>query len=157
MIKDDVAISVPAHILAEIERGHQAFSKRGRFDLDHSSDLRTLPLDRKIAHHRDSIINALAQNGREVGGQPPMVEKFRATVIMVDWLEAIGVPFAVCPNSRMNKIVHRLLNEDAERSLDGRKSRRKKISREAVRPLLGKVRYLRALRDHFMKFRPYAD
>lgn len=153
----DAAINLPAHIRAKIGQGQEAFAKRHRFDVDESSKLTTLTADERIDHYRDGTYNALAQYAKENRGQPPMVERFRAAAIIVDWLESIGMPFGVCPDSRMNKALLRLLNDEAERSVDNRKSRRKKITAGAARALLRKIRYLRSITEHFTKFRPYAD
>jgi hypothetical protein len=86
-----------------------------------------------------------------------MVDRFRAAVAMVEKLEANGVPFGVGQNSRMNKALLRLLNEEAQRSTDNRKSRRKKITPGAVRVLLRKIRYLRVISDHFIQLPPYVE
>ena len=84
-----------------------------------------------------------------------MVERYRAAAIMVDWLEANGVPFGVGRNSRMNKALRTLLNEQAKRSTDTRKSRRKQITTGAVRALLKEIRAHRAIDNHFIQVRPY--
>lgn len=86
-----------------------------------------------------------------------MVDRFRAAAIIVDWLEAKGVPLGVCPNSKMNKAVQKLLNDDAEVTTDERKSRRKKVTRGAIRVLLRKVRKLRYRSAVFIQLPPYAE
>jgi hypothetical protein len=86
-----------------------------------------------------------------------MLERFRAAVIMVDALEANGVPFGVGPNSKMNKELLKFLNEQARQSTDSRKSRRKQITAGAVRSLLREINKMRRLGDHFIKLPPYSD
>lgn len=154
---DDRSITLPEQVWAEIVRGQEAFAKRQRFKIDYANeDFRGVPEDKKIQHFRDEIFNASAQASKEGRGQPPMVERFRAAAIIVDWLESNGVPFAVGRNSRMNKHLLGFLNEIAEKSADSRKSRRKKITAEAVRELLRNIKRLRLLGAHFITLRPYA-
>jgi hypothetical protein len=64
----------------------------------------------------------------------------RAVMIVVDRLVSDGVPLAVGPNSRMNKALHKWLNDKASRSHDIRKSRRREITPSAVRALLKQIR-----------------
>jgi hypothetical protein len=155
MKMDDVTL--PGHVQDLVARGQSAFRKQGRFDANYTNEtLRALTPDQKRQHLRDSIFNALAQVAREEGGQPPMVERFREATIIVEHLEAKGVPFGVCPNSRMNKALRKLLNERALNSNDNRKSRRKPIQAGAVQDLLRNIRRLRAL-DSFIRMPPYAD
>jgi predicted Zn-dependent protease len=155
MKKDD--ITLPAHVQDIIAQGQTAFCKQGRFDTNYSNEtLRALTPDQKRQHLRDSIFNALAQLAREEGGQPPMVERFREAAIIVESLEAKGVPFGVCPNSRMNKALRKLLHDRAAHSKDDRKSRSKKIQAGAVQDLLRKIRRLRAS-DSLIRIPPYSD
>jgi hypothetical protein len=152
-----VNIMFPPHVQAAIARGQDAFSKRQRFDTSCPSKvLRTMTPDQKRQHLRDSIFNALAQVAREEGGQPPMVERFREAAIAVDMLESKGIPFGVCPTSRMNKALQKFLNDKAAQSKDGRKSRRKKIGPGAVQDVLRKIRQLRAC-DPLIRIPPYSD
>ena len=149
----------PVHddLQADIAEGERTFSERGRFV---SADVAVTPIATvadKREHFRCSIFNGLSQWTKETGGQPPMVVRFRSAAIMADWLEKQGIPFGVSRNSRMNKEVRKLLNDRASQSKDLRKSRCKQITPEAVRVLLKKVRYLRALTDHFVRMFPYAD
>lgn len=134
-------------------------TERRRFQLHQNfKQLGTLTKEEKIQHFRDSVLNARAQAAQEGGrGQPPMVERFRAAAIMVDALESKGVPFGVGPNSRMNKELLKLLNEEARLSVDSRKSRRKEITAGAVRSLLREIDKIRKLGDHFIKLPPYSD
>lgn len=155
MKTDDVTL--PVHVQNTIARGQSAFCKQGRFDTNYTNEnLRALTPDQKRQHLRDPIFNALAQLAREEGGQPPMVERFREAAILVEFLEAKGVPFGVCSNSRMNKSLRRLLNEKAAHSNDDRKSRSKKIQGGAVQDLLRKIRQLRAC-DGLTRIPPYSD
>jgi predicted Zn-dependent protease len=149
--------TIPAHIRNSIGQGRSAFSKRKRFDTNYSNKvLRAMPLKGKRQHLRDSVYNALAQVAREEGGQPPWVERFREATIIVEWLESQGVPFGVCPKSRMNKALHQWLTKQSGQSNDHRKSRRKKIKAAAVQDLLRKIRQLRAC-DPLVHIRPYTD
>jgi predicted Zn-dependent protease len=155
MKMDDIAL--PIHAQDAIARGQSAFSKQQRFDTNYANEvLRALTPDQKRQHLRDSIFNALAQVARKKRGQPPMVERFREAAIMVETLESRGVPFGVCPSSRMNKALLRLLNEKAAQSNDDRKSRCKKIKAGAVQELLRKIRQLRAC-DPLTRIPPYSD
>ena len=152
-----IDITLPTNVRNSIAQGRSAFSKRKRFDTNYSDEvLRAMPLNRKRQHLRDSVYNALAQVAREEGGQPPWVERFREATIIVEWLESQGVPFGVCPNSRMNKALLRWLNEQSGQSNDHRKSRRKKIKAGAMQDLLRKIRQLRA-GDPLIHIRPYTD
>ena len=147
------------HVKDAIAQGQREFSKSGRFSPDYPyGKLRSLSADQKRQHNRDSVISAIWQAAKESGrGQPPMVERFRAACIMVDELEYTGVPFGVGTNSRMNKELRKLLNEDARSSSDSRISRRKEINTGATRDLLRQIRRMRFLVDHFTKMPPYSD
>jgi hypothetical protein len=68
--------------------------------------------------------------------------RLRVVRIMVDRLQAEGVPFATSRTSQMNKLVREWLNEMAARSRDTRKSRRKKLTADAVRHLLKQIKAL---------------
>jgi hypothetical protein len=152
---DDVMLS--GHDQDTIARGRSAFCSKGRFDTNLSAEaLRALAPGQQRQHLRDSIFNALAQVAREEGGQPPMVERFREAAVIVEFLEAKGVPFGVCPNSKMNKALRRILNDQAAQSTDDRKSRRKIIQPAAVQVLLRNIRRLRAC-DSLIKIPPYSD
>ena len=149
--------TLPGHVQNIIARGQSEFCKHGRFDTNYTNKtLRALTPDQKRQHLRDGVFNALAQLAREQGGQPPMVERFREATIIVDFLEAKGVPFGVCPNSRMNKALREQLNERAAHSNDDRKSRHKKIQAGAVQDLLRKIRQLRAC-NSLTRIPPYSD
>jgi hypothetical protein len=124
-----------------------------RFQIVYSEEqLRALTVDEKIQHCRDGIFDAIAQTIREgTIGQPPMVERFRTATLIVDDLLSQGVPFGVCPNSRMNKELRRLLNDEARRSTDSRKSRQKQIGPRATRRLLLEIKSLHLITNHFVK------
>jgi hypothetical protein len=133
-----------------------------RFQIAYSSDqLRGLTVDQKLQHFRDGIFDAIAQTTKEgTIGQPPMVERFHTAASIVDELLSKGMPFGVGPNSRMNKELRRLLNEQARQSSDDRKSRRKQIGEGATRQLLRKIRTMRLLSEHFvksLKIPPYSE
>jgi hypothetical protein len=124
-----------------------------RFQIAYSrEELRALTVDQKIQHLRAGIFDAIAQTIKEgTIGQPPMVERFRTATSIVDGLLSKGVPFGVSPNSRMNKELRKVLNEQARQSSDIRKSRRKEIGPGATRQLLRQIKTLHVLCDHFIK------
>jgi hypothetical protein len=133
-----------------------------RFQIAYSDEqLRALTVEQKIQHFRDGIFDAIAETIKEgTIGQPPMVERFRNAMSIVDDLLSKGVPFGVGPNSRMNKELRRLLNEEARQSSDDRKSRRNQIGDGATRQLLRKIKTMRLLSDHFvkaLKIPPYSE
>ncbi len=91
MEMDDVTL--PAHVQDIIARGQSEFCKEGRFYTNCTNEtLRALTQDQKRQHLRDLIFNALAQVAREEGGQPPMVERFRETAIIVEFSKPRGCP-----------------------------------------------------------------
>jgi hypothetical protein len=151
-------IRLPAAVQSEIAKGEREFKKNGRFKCISlgNPELRKLSDAQKVQHRRDSGLNAEAEAARGYRGQPPMVEQFRAVWIMVDYLESLGVQFGICPNSQINKVVRRLLNERAAQSDDNRKSRRKMITPEAVRALLRRIKGQRDVGTHMIKVGPYA-
>jgi integrase len=127
-------------------------------DLDFH-ELRNMTASGKREHLGEQVFRALEVAGRENRdrGQPPRVDEFREVWRLADQLEAQGVPFGVSSTSIMNRRVRDLLNEQAARSHDTRKSRRKQITPAAVRKWLRDVRSLRYLCDHFTKMHPYTD
>jgi hypothetical protein len=120
-------------------------------------ELRKLTRSEKRQHLVEGIFRALEEEGKESRGQPPRVDRFREVLRLVDQLEAQGVPFGVSATSIMNRRVRDLLNAEAARSHDPRKSRRKQITAAAVRKWLRDVRRLRFLCEHFIAMRPYTD
>jgi hypothetical protein len=129
---------------------------RALLDL-HSTELPKLTSSEKRQHYAERLFRTLEQVGRESRGQPPRVDRLREVARLADQLEAQGVPFGVCSNSIMNRRVREQLNQEAARSDDPRKSRRKSIKAAAVRKWLRDVRWLRFCRDHFTKEPPYTD
>jgi hypothetical protein len=115
--------------------------------------LSKLTSSEKRQYYDEWIFRALEQEGRERRGRPPRVDRFREVARLADRLEAQGVPFAVCSTSIMNRRVRDLLNQQAARSHDDRKSRRQQITPATVRKYLRDVRYLR----HLHEMRPYTD
>jgi hypothetical protein len=153
------ATTEPAHVHAPIARVHKSVRKWQRLKTDYANEvLRAMTADQKVQHCRESICNALMQVAIEGGrGQPPMVERLLAAANMVDELESNGVPFGVGRNSRMNKELRVRLHEEALRSADNRKSRRKRITADAARQMLRETRWLRLSSDHFTKMFPYSE
>ena len=129
---------------------------RALLDLD-ITELPKLTSSEKRQHLAEEIFRVLEVVGKESRGQPPRVDRFREVARLVDQLGAQGVPFGVSSTSIMNRRVRDLLNAEAARSHDPRKSRRKQITAAAVRKWLRDVRYLRYLGDYFTKQHPYTD
>ena len=142
---------------AEIIRGQRAFARRGQFKVIEafSPRLRTLTQEQKKQDARDKLCNVLAKAAKDIRGQPPMVERLRATEIMVNHFESIGVPFKVGVNSKMNKAIRKWLNDEARSSTDQRRSRQREIEGGAVRTLLRKVRRLRFTTNFLIQSPPY--
>jgi hypothetical protein len=144
----DPAVKLPADVRATIARGEAAFRNQGPYNLPGSPNRadRTNPrvitsvVDQKVQERRDANLDARELPPKRARRQPPMVPRLRAAMIVVDRLVADGVPFAVGPNSQMNKAVQKWLNDRASRSPDPRVSRRKQITPTAVRELLKQVR-----------------
>ena len=122
-------------------------------------DLRKLTASGKRQHLSEQVFRALEVLVRENRdrGQPQRVDRFQEAWRLAHQLEAQGVPFGVSSTSIMNRRVRELLNAEAARSHDPRKSRRKQITAAAVRKWLRDVRRLRYLCDHFTKMEPYTD
>ena len=148
----DPAVRLPADVQVSIARGKSAFDNQRRPGStgfpgcgDRMPSIITSVIDQKVQDRRDAVLDARELHTKGNRQQPPMINRLRAVTILTDRLVSDGIPFGVGPNSRMNKAVRRWLNAKAERSLDTRKSRQKKISPDAVRELLKQVRELRKL------------
>jgi hypothetical protein len=153
------SMTLPADVRAEIEMGREAFKKYQKFKvIDRFSPP---PLGtttkQKMQDYRDRLLNGKSLVAKHSRGQPPMVARLRDVVIIVDYLESIGVPFGICENSKMNKLVRKFLHDQAELTTDKRKSRRKKITPGAVRSLLRQVRSLRYIARVFIQLPPYVE
>jgi hypothetical protein len=96
-------------------------------------------VDAEEEERRDRSLTQREQAARGKRGQPPMTHRLRAVTVLVENLEAQGVPFATARNSRMNKAVSAWLNERMQRSQDPRKSRRGTLGPDAVEDLLKQV------------------
>lgn len=146
-LPSDPDIKLPADVRATIARGNAAFERQtphknhrvpnhgGR-----TPRVITSVVDQDVQDRRDTNLNARARPPKGKRRQPPMTNRLRAAMIVVDRLMADGVPFGVGPNSRMNKAVREWLNDRARRSPDHRPSRRREITPTAVRALLKQVR-----------------
>jgi hypothetical protein len=147
------------HDAPHLAGGHRTSSNQQRLQIGYNNDeLRALTATQKTQHFRDGIFDAIAQTLKDgTVGQPPMVERFRAATTIVETLESKGVPFGVGRNSRMNKELHKLLNQEARQSADCRKSRRKQITADAVRQVLRQIKAMRLIGDHFTKMFPYTE
>ena len=72
-----------------------------------------------------------------------MTDRLRSVSVLVDRLEREGVRFATARHSKMNREVRTWLNERMATTQDGRKSRRKMLTEDAVTILLKRVAKLR--------------
>src|SRR5215831_13179460 len=72
---------------------------------------------------REAILAHRARRSAGGRGQPPMLDRLRTLIILLDRLVADGIPFATARDSRMNKEVRKWLNGRSERTPDQRKSR----------------------------------
>jgi hypothetical protein len=143
----DPAIKLPADVQATIAGGEAAFKRqraykppRGPSRSGQIPTVITSVVDQDVQDHRDANLDARERPTKRRRRQPPMTNRLRAVMIVVDRLMADGVPFGVGPNSKMNKAICKWLNERAKRSSDHRPSRRKEITPTAVRALLKQVR-----------------
>ena len=150
-------LRLPPALEKAIADGLSDFNHQHRFRPPANGPMGKTPSEQK-EHFQNEVFNSLIQAYAEGGrGQPRMIERWYAVMKIVLWLEGQGVPFATSVQSRMNRAVRTVLHDMADRSDDPRLSRRKKITREAVRLLLRDVKRLRALADHFTALPPYAD
>ena len=143
----DPAVKLPPDVQSAIARGNAAFGRQSRFTASRTPKrgrqtpkIITSVIDQHVQERRDSNLDAREQAAWGKRRQPPMTNRLRAVMIVVDRLTSEGVPFGVGPNSRMNKAVLKWLNDRAKRSGDSRKSRRKEITPTAVRALLKQVK-----------------
>lgn len=140
----DPNVILPREIKATIACGEAAFKHQGgsAASVGPMQRIITSVVDQAKQDRRDIILDARDLRSAAKRQQPPMTDRLRAVVILVDRLVSDGVPFAVGPNSKMNRLVQAWLHERAKRSRDTRKSRGKLIARGAVRELLKQVREL---------------
>ena len=144
----DPGVTLPPDVQATIARGEAAFESQSQsIGNPEAVPGRAIPItsvvDQQVQDSRDIVLRDRELKSSGNRQQPPMIDRLRAVMILVDRLESDGVPFGVGPNSQMNKAVHNWLNAKAEQSIDIRKSRRKTITPGAVRELLKQVRELR--------------
>lgn len=145
----DSAIELPDDIKITIARGAAAFQDTLKAVPNNQSIPSQLPklissvTDQEKQDAIDQVFSGRVQTAAGKRQQPPMIDRLRFVMILVDHLNFKGVPFGVGPNSRMNKAVREWLNDKAARSPDPRKSRFKQIGPGAVRELLKQVRALR--------------
>jgi hypothetical protein len=141
----DPNVVVPTDVKATIARGAAAHRAGGVVCSklrDGTPDFMTAVTDQNVQDTRDRHFDEIESAARGKQQQPPMVARLRVVIVIVDRLMTDGVPFAVGPNSKMNRMVRDWLNEKAATTKDDRKSRGKKISAGAVRALLRQVRPL---------------
>ena len=105
-------------------------------------DFRTAVTDQDVQDARDRYLDSLEAAGKGKRQQPRMINRLRATDVIVQREIADGTPFAVAPNSIMNRKVREWLNAKAAQTRDDKKSRRKQITGDAVRVLLRQIRQL---------------
>ncbi len=149
----DPDVKLPAEIQATIRRGEQAFKreskrrKQGRAQTCNPAPEGSTAVpsfitsvgDEEVQNHRESMLEAKAQQSRGKRGQPPRLDRLRVVWTIVDRLQAEGVRFATGRNSKMNKLVREWLNVRAARSPHDSKSRRKQLTPDAVQELLKQV------------------
>jgi len=143
----DEEVKLPAEIWDTIARGEAAFQKRKRKRREkasarHNAGFVTSVINAKVQEHRDSVVNAQAQQSSGKRGQPPMLTRLQAGSIVVDRLQAEGVPWGTARDSQMNRLVRDWQNDLAARSRDRAKSRRKQVSPDAVRSILRQIKEL---------------
>jgi hypothetical protein len=152
------AASLPVTVQAKIARGLKEFAvyQQSKKIYRQEEMVRTLTAEQKLRHSRYRLLDVIIIYAKEYRGrgQPQMTERLCNAAIVVDALEADGIPFAVGRNSKMNKAVQRLLNDMADPT-DDRKSRRKKITPDAVRVLLKDIRKLKMASKFALDFPPY--
>lgn len=146
-LPNDPAVKLPADVQDTIARGETAYNEQSRCRGTRIPDggdliptIITSAVDQSIQDRRDTNLDVQEQSKAGNRRQPPMINRLRAVMIVVDRLMSDGVPFGVGPNSRMNKAVRKWLNDKAQRSPDTRESRRKEITPTAVRSLLKQVK-----------------
>jgi hypothetical protein len=154
----DKHVKLPADVQTTIARGETEFQRakrkfnrrkeRRRTSNTAPDGSATVPsfitsvADKEVQDRRDAALEALEQHSHGKQRQPPMLVRLRVARIIVDRLQAEGVPFDPSRNSQMNKLVRARLNEMAAGSRDTRKSRRKKIGADAVYRLLKQIKGL---------------
>jgi hypothetical protein len=153
----DPDVRLPPDVQAMIARGQAAFERSKRKLYRYTKQRRTTDapngraaalsfftavVDKEVQDRRDATLDALDQQSKGKRGQPPALGRLPYVQIIVDRLRAEGVPFATSRNSRMNRLVRQWLNERAASSRDTRKSRRKKLSPDAVHCLLKQIKRL---------------
>jgi hypothetical protein len=150
----DPNAKLPVDVQAAIARGETAFRESKRKLKGRRKRWRTGPegsaapsfitsvVDKDVQDRRDATLDALAQQSKARRGQPPMLGRLAVVRIIVDRLQAEGVRFATGRNSQMNRLVREWLNDRAARSRDDRKSRRKRVTADAVQRLLKQIKAL---------------
>jgi hypothetical protein len=96
-------------------------------------------VDAREEERRDRLLDQREKAALGRRGQPPMTERLRVVVIVVENLERQGIAFATARKSKMNREVRAWLNDRMQRTQDPRKSRRGSVSEDAVEDLLKQV------------------
>src|SRR5262249_13249187 len=73
-------------------------------------DIRTAVTDKDVQDKFDAHVENLALAAKGKRQQPPMTDRLRAVMILVEREIADGTPFAVGPNSKMNQRIRASLN-----------------------------------------------
>jgi hypothetical protein len=143
-------VAIPADVKASIARAEAAVIAAGQESpaataKDLPPDIRTAVTDKDAQDKFDAHVENLALAAKGKRQQPPMTDRLRAVMILVEREIADGTPFAVGPNSKMNQKIRASLNARGARTTDSRKSRQKQkiITAGAVRTLLKQIRTLR--------------
>jgi hypothetical protein len=143
----DPNVVIPADVQARIARAEAAAEQANHGNPAGATkgllpDFRTAVTDQDVQDARDRYLDSLEDAGKGKHQQPRMINRLRATDVFVQREIADGTPFAVGPNSIMNRRVREWLNARAARTTDDKKSRRKQITGGAVRGLLRQIRTL---------------
>jgi len=143
----DKEVKLPAAIQTTIARGEAAFqpSKRKRQEKSlprPNIGFVTSVIDAKVQDRRDSVLKAKAQQSRGKRGQPPMLTRLQVGSIVVDRLQAEGLPCGTARESQMNNVFRGWLNDVAASSRDRAKSRRKQVGADAARSVLKQIKEL---------------
>jgi hypothetical protein len=106
----------------------------------------TSVVDVEVHERVEAALTQKARRSMGTRGQPAMIDRLRAIMILIARLEASGVRFATARNSKMNKEVRKWLNEKSHQTADSRKSRRKKVGPDAVQNILKQIKKIRESR-----------
>ncbi len=112
----DPNVVLPADVQASIARAEAAAELASQaIPADASKgllpDFRFAITDQDVQDTRDRYLDSLEASGKGKRHQPRMINRLRATDVFVQREIADGTPFAVGPNSILNRKVREWLNE----------------------------------------------